>query len=343
MRTRILLFALATLMLCGVATAYTVYAIHRDRAELARHVSAGVRGPLDVTPDAPSGILFRDTSPGPDYGRLTVVDRDSPGGVRTVGPRSCQRAYAAGGTVLCLAGEGTLIVRNHAIVLNSALEEVAKLPLAGLPNRARVSASGRMASWTVFTYGDDYASGSFSTRTSIYDVRTGQLVQSLEDFTTYRDGKVFAPADRNFWGVTFAADDNTFYATVSPVSQGRTYLVRGDFAKRSLTILRENVECPSLSPDNTRIAFKKKVSGDRTRPWRLYVLDLATMTETPLAGTDGVDDQPAWLDDATVAYGMPIGGNGNLSDVWSTPADGSGGPRLLIPNGFSPAALGKVH
>lgn len=340
MRVRIVFFLLATVVLCGVATGYTLYAVDRDRAELARHAATGVQGPLDVGPQAPPGILFRDTDPGPDYGRLAVVSRDSPGGVRTVGPTSCQRVYAAGGTVVCLAGEGKLIVRNHAIVFDAEFRPIAKLPVAGLPNRARVSASGRMASWTVFTYGDDYASASFSTRTSLYDVRTGRTVDSLEDFTTYKDGKVFAPADRNYWGVTFAADDNTFYATVSPVSQGRTYLVRGDFAERSMTILRENVECPSLSPDNTRIAFKKKVSGDRTHPWRLFVLDLATMTEAPLAETQSVDDQPAWIDDATVAYGLPVNGNANLSNVWSTPADGSGAPTLLVADAFSPAVLG---
>ena len=42
-------------------------------------------------------------------------------------------------------------------------------------------------------------------------------------------------------------------------------------------VLRENVECPSLSPDNTRIVFKKRMTdGPGGVTWRLHVLDLAT-------------------------------------------------------------------
>ena len=36
--------------------------------------------------------------------------------------------------------------------------------------------------------------------------------------------------DRNYWGVTFAADSNTFYATL--LTNGHTYLIKGDLARR---------------------------------------------------------------------------------------------------------------
>ena len=67
-------------------------------------------------------------------------------------------------------------------------------------------------------------------------------------------------------------------------------------------MLHENVECPSLSPDGTRVAYKRR-TGSATRPWRLTVLDLATMRETPLAEPRSVDDQAEWLDDDHVLYG----------------------------------------
>ena len=46
--------------------------------------------------------------------------------------------------------------------------------------------------------------------------------------------------------------------------------------------IHENVECPSLSPDETRIGYKKAVGHDPP-VWRFHVLDLATGRETPLA------------------------------------------------------------
>jgi dipeptidyl aminopeptidase/acylaminoacyl peptidase len=195
-----------------------------------------------------------------------------------------------------------------------------------------------MASWTVFTSGDSYAANTFSTRTSILDVRTGALVSTLEDFDVRKDGQRYLPVDRNFWGVTFTSDDNTFYATMSPISTGRTYLVRGDLAARTLTVLRENVECPSLSPDGTRLVFKKRVSASTTAPWHLAVLDLATMHETLLAEQHSVDDQAAWLDDRTVTYAVPVPGK-STTDLWQVPADGTGTPTVLLHNGFSPAPL----
>ncbi|HVK20895.1 MAG TPA: hypothetical protein VM677_05995, partial [Actinokineospora sp.] len=97
--------------------------------------------------------------------------------------------------------------------------------------------------------------------------------------------------------------------------------------------LRENVECPSLSPDGKRVAFKKRVPGDGARPWRQHVLDLTTMVETPLAETRGIDDQVVWLDNDTIAYGLP--GEG----IWAVQANGEGAPRQLVPHASSPSVV----
>jgi uncharacterized repeat protein (TIGR01451 family) len=96
--------------------------------------------------------------------------------------------------------------------------------------------------------------------------------------------------------------------------------------------LRENVECPSLSPDGTRLAFKKRVGGLVTGAWRFHVLDLQTMTETALTELRSIDDQIEWLDDQQVLYG-------DGSAVWITAADGSGLPRKFLSQASSPTVL----
>jgi len=133
--------------------------------------------------------------------------------------------------------------------MDGALREQRVIPVPGIANRLRVSPSGRLLAWTVFVSGEDYTSAVMSTRTGILDTRTGALVHSLEEFQVIRDGRPYRAADENFWGVTFAADDNRFYATM--YTDGRRYLVEGGLAARTVRTVKENAECPSLSPDGT--------------------------------------------------------------------------------------------
>ncbi|WP_415952861.1 hypothetical protein [Streptomyces sp. KLOTTS4A1] len=146
----------------------------------------------------------------------------------------------------------------------------------------------------------------------------------METLQLTLDGRRHSAADVNYWGITFAHDDNRFDATVS--TRGKTYLVKGEMKTWTARTLREIVECPSLSPDGTRVAYKKRVREGTSDPWRLHVLDLDTMRDTPLAETRSVDDQAAWLDDHTLAYALPSRSGGS-TDLWSSPADGSGTPR----------------
>jgi hypothetical protein len=264
---------------------------------------------------------------------LASVSDVDPGGPRLVSDLECVRVYAAHGTGVCLHPDTAWSYRL--VVLDAELRETASFAVPGLPNRARVSPSGRLVAWTSFVGGDSYSSGGFSTRTGILDTRTGVRVNSLEEFAVIREGRPYQAADVNVWGVTFAADDNRFYASMA--TAGRRYLVEGDLAARRVRTLTENVECPSLSPDGTRVAFKRAIDGDPTRGWRLSVLDLATMRVTALAETTSVDDQAAWLDDRTVAY--TVRQSDGRPDIWVTPADGSGAPRLLVAQAESPAAL----
>ena len=205
-----------------------------------------------------------------------------------------------------------------------------EIDVAGVPSRARVSSDGRYGSVTLFVAGHSYAaSGSFSTQTTIIDLRRGTKIADLEDFVVMRGGRQVTAIDVNFWGVTFARDSDRFYATLA--TGGKTYLIQGSIRARTARVIHENVECPSLSPDGTRIAFKKR-GPSKARPWRLSVLDLATMHETPLAETRSVDDQAEWLDDDHVLYGVD-------GAVWTARADGSGQPSRYIAGAGSPAVV----
>ena len=226
--------------------------------------------------------------------------------------------------------ERGLVSTYVALTLNADLQPIHRIPLSGAPTRARVSPDGRYGAATVFVFGHSYADANFSTQTTMIDMSSGTSLGDLEEYATTRDGATWASEDFNFWGVTFAqADSDVFYATVR--SAGKTYLVEGDVEARTMRVLRENVECPSLSPDGTRIAFKKLIEG-LVGQWRLHVLDLATMEETPLAETRNIDDQVEWLDDENVLYA-------DGQDVWTVPSDGGGSPRLFIPEALSPAVV----
>src|SRR5205085_2866567 len=145
---------------------------------------------------------------------------------------------------------------------------------------------------TVFVAGDSYAREGFSTRTSIFYMSSGATVANLEQFAAYKDGKRINSIDFNFWGVTFAKRSGLFYATLG--TRGHTYLVRGDVASRRVDVLRDGVECPSLSPDNTRIAFKQRTAKTQPFRWRPAVLDLLTLEAHPVAESRNVNDQIEW-------------------------------------------------
>jgi hypothetical protein len=243
---------------------------------------------------------------------------------------------------VCLRTEGSLVATQFAEVYHVASgtpRMIDKVELPGIPSRTRVSADGRLVAWTVFVSGDSYNGPNFSTRTGILDAKTGAVIPDLETFTAYVDGAAYHAVDINYWGVTFTSDDDHFYVTMG--SAGKTWLMLGDLATRSLRSVVGNVECPSLSPDGMHIVFKKRVSDSLASPWRLYVLDLATLQETPLAETRSIDDQAAWLGNDTVMYQVPQK-NGPGYDIWEVPSDGTGTPKLLIHDGFSPTALGEA-
>jgi hypothetical protein len=242
---------------------------------------------------------------------------------------ACERVYFAGGRGLCLSTAESGI-SYEATIFDSSLHAQEQFPLAGLPSRAQVSDDGKYGAMTVFVNGHAYlGAGGFSTTTTIVDMRSGEQLGNLEDFEVTKDGKPLDSPDFNFWGVTFAHDPNRFYATLR--TGGHYYLVEGDLSRRSVRVLRDRVECPSLSPDGTRIAYKSRI-GDENR-WQLKVLDLDTLSAHPVAERRPIDDQVEWLDDTTLAYSDGL-------DVFTVAADGTGEPRLVLRDAASPVALG---
>lgn len=115
---------------------------------------------------------------------------------------------------VCLAVEESLLPTFVAYIFDDRFERRHRIVLTGAPSRGRVSLDGRLAAVTVFEQGHSYAEGSFSTRTTFIDTYAGKVVDDLEKFTVWRDGKPFRAATFKFWGVTFARDGDRFFATL---------------------------------------------------------------------------------------------------------------------------------
>ena len=281
-------------------------------------------------------IVFRNTATGEGYGHIASVPLDNPGAPRSLMDVTCDRVAATNDELACLRTVRGIAPSFVALVLDPSGTEKASWPLAGIPSRTRISADGTLVATTSFVTGHSYATIGFSTETVIRGA-DGSDHGNLEDFTLTIAGAPFTAVARNCWGIPFA-DDTTFYATAS--SGGRMWLVRGDITTRTLTSVAEGVECPSLSPEGTRIAFKHTVSGSGpTVHWQPAVLDLTTGDVTLLPETRNVDDQIEWLDDSTILYGMPRDGVPGDTDVWSLAADGSAAPQVFLEHAWSPSVV----
>jgi hypothetical protein len=331
---RVVLLAAILLVAVLGATGY-VWQVRQDQVEQVAGAPVVATGDVAAV-SARARLVFRSTALGADYGRVAMVPITDPGGPRAFTAASCERVYATAADAICLSADRGVVTTYKAQLLDANWAPARDLPLTGIPSRARLSRDGSLAATTTFVFGDSYANpGQFSTRTIV--TRTGgEVAGDIEKFTLTVGGKTITAADKNLWGVTFA-DDDRFYATAA--SGGKTWLVEGSLTAKTVNALRGDVECPSLSPDGTRVAFKKR--GDLPAgKWRLAVHDLRAGTETVLAETRSVDDQVEWLDDETAIYGLPRGSAGSgASDVWRVPADGTGQPELLIKDAWSPAVV----
>lgn len=271
-------------------------------------------------------------------GYVKIAALAAPNGLSQITPLRCRRMHFAAGTGICLQEVvGDWLTPMISVTLfNEQFQPLHSGRTEGFPSRTRVAPDGKYAAFTVFVSGHSYNDDDFSTATHIWEVATGRDLGNLETFAVWRDGNIIRAIDFNFWGVTFAQESNRFYATLG--TGGSRLLVEGDIAARRMTVLREGVECPSLSPDNQRIAFKKARGNGE---WGLAVLDLATLQETLLAEPRSVDDQVEWLDDTTILYQqMEYDSSQNAwINVMRLPADGSGAPEVFAARVNSPAVV----
>ena len=310
-----------------------------SRSPLAARVApAGERETADpaVVAGQPA-VLFRSTALDPDYGAVVLAPLVDGARPRSVTGLHCERVYFAAARGLCLDVDRGIVTTARVVTFDDHFRSLNAIPLKGIPSRARLSPDGGVGATTTFVSGHSYAGDSFSTETTLLDVTRGVVVGTLEEFAVWRDGVRIDAPDRNFWGVTFARDGDRFYATLA--TGGKTYLVAGSIAERALRTIHSGVECPSLSPDETRVAFKRRVETGGPIHWQPYVLDLATMTETPLAETRSIDDQIEWLDDQRILYALPESTPSAITHVWMLPADGTGQPSLFLSEAASPVVV----
>lgn len=334
-RWRVAILVAVLLVTALGATGFVLRERRAQEREEAAAPDVAVREDLAAVRREPH-LVFRNTALGNGYGDVAIVPLRAPDGPRALTGTTCERVYATTAEAVCLTADRGIVTTYQAKLLDTDWKPTRDLPLTGIPSRARLSRDGSLVATTTFVFGDSYANpGQFSTRTVVSRTEGG-VVGDIESFKLMVDGREITAIDKNLWGVTFV-DDDTFYATAA--SGKKTWLVRGTLSSRTVTALREDAECPSLSPDGTRIAFKRH--GDLPAgQWRLAVYDIASGRETVLAETRSVDDQAEWLDDSTVLYGLPRGDASSASsDIWRVPADGTGSPQLLVKDAWSPAVV----
>jgi hypothetical protein len=289
--------------------------------------------PTESAAESPH-LLFRITALGQGYGHLGLAPlADLAAPVRDVG-LVCERVHMANGRGICLSADRGAVTTYSATLFDKDFRVQHTLSLPGVPRRARVSPDGRRGAITIIATGDSFEGAGASMRTSIIDMATGMTVEQLETFKVDRGEASILPVGVSFQAVTFAPDGNRFYAALPTGS--RAHLVEGDVAARTARIIVEDVDNPSLSPDDTRLAFTRRVANEGPAA-RLHVLTLQGRQVTPLAETRAVDDQVEWLDNDRVLYSLPHGPGS--SAVWSVPADGTGEPTEVRVDAYSPTVV----
>lgn len=334
-RRRVWLVTIIGILLLSGAAGYGIvaWAEHRARASAPSEVESVV---TDAQP-AGARVVFRNTAFGAGYGLVASVPLSDPTAARSLTDSACDRVYATATVQSCLHIDRGVVTTFTGTLSDASGRETRSWPLAGVPSRTRISADSTLVAATSFVTGESYGTVGFATMTTISTTDGSQDYGNLEDFALYVDDVRVTAADRNVWGVTFSDDDSVFYATAA--SNNQTWLVRGDLVSRTLTAIRDSAECPSLSPDGARIAYKKEVSTTATPRWTIAVLDLATGTETLLPEKRNVDDQVVWLDEDTILYGLGRDDAVGDSDVWAVSTHGTSDPELFLAHAWSPSVV----
>jgi hypothetical protein len=332
-RARLVVIMVSALLCLGLASGYFIY-LRAQGSSTMTGSPESLASPASIL--AGPHIVFRSSALGARYGQLAAVPLADPAGSRASFGLTCERTYATKTAGVCLFAKRGVVQTYGITMLDAQLRPTDGADLTGLPSRVRMSADSSLVATTTFVGGHSYSQASFSTETIIG--HKGKSLGNIESWKSTVEGRPLQSVDRNFWGVTFADDNDTFYATAA--SGSTTWLMRGSINGRSMTSFRRNAECPALSPDQSKIAYKKRLDSKARGTWRLAVLDLRTGQESLLAETRSVDDQVEWLDNGRLLYALSRhGSDATTSDVWVVPADGTGSAQILIPEASSPAVV----
>jgi hypothetical protein len=331
-RARLASFVVVLALTMGGAFGYLFLAAHGRSTVTQVRTSGSSPSAAPVT--GGDYIAFRRTVGDEGYGTVGTVPVADPNATPTGSDLQCERVHMSRRGGICLQVDRAAVTTARVLLLGPDLTVRHSLGTPGIPSRARVSPDGRWAATTTFVAGHSYTQGGFSTQTEIYDMESGSSLGNVEKFSLTRHGRPYDAEDINVWGVTFAGKGTSFYATA--LTGGTPHLARGDIRDRQLVLLDVAAECPSLSPSGKLLAFKS-ATGPTT--WEVKVRTLATGRERVVQAPRSVDDQIEWLDEDHVVFGLAPVGGGATSDVWVSPADGSGPAEVLVPGAWSPAVV----
>ncbi len=215
----------------------------------------------------------------------------------------------------------------------------------GIISRARIARDGRYVASTAFTTGHSYlgvGGSQFSTATLIANAKDPKSEQDIQQWTVLKAGKPITSADLNLWGVSFdPKQSDRFFVTA--YFDGTPHLAEGSVSAKRITVARENVECPSFSPDGQLLAFKKRTGPTK---WSPAVLNLQSQQETVYTVPDSVDDQIEWLDGATLIYEVidtPLVGKPTVNLVTLDLRAASPAQRLWLEDARSPTVVRGVQ
>ena len=199
-RRRGLLFGIlcAVCLLAGAAVVARGE-VHERHAE--NELEQATRNLAGAAPMTRGTIVFRnvDQRRPSFYGFIGRAALDDPA-AREIVPLPCARIYFAADRGLCLEPAGA-ILKQKVTILDRRLKPVESLTLRGIPNRARISPDGHYGAVTFFVTGHSYADpGSFSTETTLIDLRSGKAIANLEDFDVTHDGEKLESPRQQFLG-----------------------------------------------------------------------------------------------------------------------------------------------
>ena len=320
-----------------------------ERAQLVVDEFEASRGPTDeplatVEPVLESGpslasgeVLAVHRVPGDDYGRLLIRHLD---GTRTLLNRTCMRAHIATDHGVCLAESGGVLGVAFTTTFFEAdnLNADIKSYASPLPSRARISPNGTFSAVTAFVSGSSYADIAAETTTlvTIDEIDSTRLVRGANQFTIDSGEARFNNLNPQYWGITFAADEDEIYLT--GFFGDRPEVMHGTLNNMVIEPTGWVGSCPSLSPDGKTLVFKEMTADNS---FELVAVDLETNTKHKLGETRSVDDQVEWLDNDTILYALHRAGGDTAVqpefDIWMVDIAEGSEPKLFLPNADSPA------